>query len=111
MPEMASIYKVVLLFTLKPGRAEEELRRSREAESFPMMLAQQPGFAGMELVRVNDDQTMSLQSWSSAEDWWAALDAVKSAIDDRGIDDRESILVDRRVFAGPVVLSLSSANG
>lgn len=101
-------FKVVLIFDLKPGSADEELRRSREQTSFPRKLAAQPGFQEMQLVRVSDDQTMSVQSWASAEHWWAALEAVKG--DQSHDNDRETILVSRQFFGGPVAETLEPVN-
>ncbi len=105
-----SPYKVVLVFDLKPGTAEEELRRSREAGSFPRRLSAQPGFMEMELVKVSDERTMSVQTWSAAEDWWAALETVKAEAD-RTPDDgkHETILVSREFFAGSLVETLAAA--
>lgn len=100
-------YKVVLVFNLKPGGADEELRRSAQPESFPSRLARQPGFVGLELVKVTAEQTMSIQTWRSERDWWTALEAVKSAQPSGpGADD---ILVSREFFAGTVMAQLPSA--
>jgi len=55
-------YKVVLVFNLQEGRAEEELKRSKEENSFPNLLAKQPGFIEMELVKINEEKTMSIQT-------------------------------------------------
>jgi heme-degrading monooxygenase HmoA len=105
-----SPYKVVLIFDLKPGMADEELRRSRQDGSFPRRLSAQPGFMKMELVKVTDQRTMSLQTWSSAEDWWAALETVKSEADrDSNEEKRETILVSREFVAGSVAETLVSA--
>lgn len=70
-------FKVVLTFQLKPGAADEELRRSRQDLSFPRMLAKQPGCELIELVKVSENQTMSIQTWTTQPQWWAALEAVK----------------------------------
>lgn len=98
-------YKVVLVFNLKPGAADEELRRSAQPDSFPSRLAAQPGFVSLELVRVAADRTLSIQSWRSEADWWNALQVVK------GQDASaagENILVSRDFFGGPVVAQRSA---
>lgn len=108
--ETSAQFKVVLIFHLEPGQADEELRRSREESSFPSRLARQPGFVEMQLVKVSDDQTMSIQSWETAKDWWTALEAVKHDSErDPADQDRPSILVSRDFHAGPVVHQLRSA--
>ena len=58
-------YKVILTFNLKGSQADEELKRSNEKDSFPNMLAQQPGFIELELVRVNESKTLSIQTWGN----------------------------------------------
>lgn len=98
------LFKVVLVFNLEPGTAEEELRRSAEPDSFPSRLAAQPGFIGMELVKVADDRTMSIQTWQSPSDWWSALEQVKQ-MPAPPADERPNILVSRDFYAGPVMAS------
>lgn len=103
-------FKVVLVFHLLPDSADEEMRRSLEPDSFPSQLARQPGFVGMELVKVSEDRTMSLQTWRGPGDWWAALDAVKRAASERA-DDKPSILVSRDFFAGTVIREIAGHGG
>ncbi len=102
-------FKVVLVFHLVDGTADEELRRSLEPGSFPNRLARQPGFVDMQLVKVGEAQTLSVQTWQRAGDWWAALEAVKhEGASASGRDDRPAILVSRDFHAGPVVRELRS---
>ena len=98
-----STYKVVLVFHLKPGTADEELRRSGKPESFPNRLARRPGHLAMELVKIDEDTTMSVQTWKTQSDWWAALEATKNTQVDS--DNRETILVSRDFFGGTVIRS------
>ncbi|MCB9674799.1 MAG: antibiotic biosynthesis monooxygenase [Alphaproteobacteria bacterium] len=93
-------YRVVLVFRLTPGAADEELRRSRTPGSFPDRLAQQPGFLGMELVKLDADRTMSVQAWASGAAWWAALAAVREQGAGAG---GPTILEERVLYAGEVV--------
>ena len=97
---MSTQYKVVLVFNLKAGAADEELRRSSEPTSFPSRLATQPGFLSLELVRVSEERTLSIQTWESEASWWRALEAVKAA---EGQSERESLLVSREFYGGPVM--------
>lgn len=97
-----SSFKVVLIFNLKPGTADEELRRSGLDDSFPRKLSRQPGFESMDLVKLDDQQTMSIQSWETPQAWWKALETVKSS-QEEGDEDQESILVSRDFYAGSVV--------
>src|ERR1700756_492456 len=99
-------FKVVLTFNLKPGAADEELRRSRQSFSFPNMLARQPGCERIELIKVNDDRTLSVQTWTSQRDWWTALEAVKSLREAGNIEDEstEEILESRDYVGGPIML-------
>ena len=101
-------FVVVLKFNLKPGYADEELRRSQQANSFPNMLARQPGCERIELVKVSDDTTMSVQTWSSQSAWWAALDAVKQqrAAGETESVPPEEILLSRDYFGGNLVLQV-----
>lgn len=104
-------FKVVLIFHLKPGQADEELRRSGEETSLPNRLARQPGFVAMQFVKLSDEQTMSIQTWKTAQNWWTALDAVKSdSQSGQAAEDRPSILVSRDFHAGPVVHELRAAD-
>ncbi|MCB9672974.1 MAG: antibiotic biosynthesis monooxygenase, partial [Alphaproteobacteria bacterium] len=91
---------VVLVFQLQPGTADEELRRSQEPGSFPDVLSRQPGFLEMDLVRLDDQRTMSVQAWSSQAAWWAALQAAREGTAAR---DQPTILVERSFFGGDVV--------
>lgn len=97
-----NVYKVVLVFHLEKGKAEEELRRSKEPQSFPSLLSQQPGFLSLELVKIDDDNTMSVQTWQSDKDWWKALETVKQLSAAAPPSARENILVKREFFGGYV---------
>lgn len=94
-------YKVVLVFHLKDGAADEELRRSAEPESFPRRLARQPGLVAIELIKLDDARTMSVQTWRSAKDWWTALDAVRGM--PPSAPQREDILISRDFYGGEVI--------
>lgn len=94
-------YKVVALFGLTPGSADEEVRRSLDPDGTPRRLARQPGFISAEVVRLDDDRTMSIQTWETPEACWAALQAVQSQPDPRG--PQESILVSREFYGGALV--------
>jgi heme-degrading monooxygenase HmoA len=99
----AKAYKVILIFNLKVDQADEELKRSSEADSFPNMLAQQPGFTELELVRVDANKTMSIQTWETERDWWNALEAVKQLQSEMPKkQQRESILESRDFIGGQV---------
>ncbi len=95
-----NLYKVILVFNLQEGMANEELRRSREETSFPSILSRQPGFVEMELVKINEEKTMSVQTWNTEKDWWTALEYVKSI--HQGNVDRENILVSRDFLNGRI---------
>lgn len=107
MSDTNAPYKVVLVFNLKPGAADEELQRSVSPDGFPSRLAAQPGFVSLELVRAGADRTLSIQTWRSEADWWSALSAVKSQ--ESAGPAREDILVSRDFFGGPVVVQRSAA--
>lgn len=94
-----SVYRVVLVFDLQPGQADEELRRSRREGSVPDLLSRQPGFVDMELVKVSEDRTMSLQTWRRPEDWLAALSLLRQSAP----GSEPSILVERTFYGGEVV--------
>jgi len=95
-------YKVVLVFDLEDRMADEELRRSKEPDSFPNILARQPGFEGMELVKISDSRTMSVQSWTSPEAWWAALEQTKAEANTADRTSRPDIVVSREFYAGTI---------
>jgi heme-degrading monooxygenase HmoA len=98
-----NLYKVVLIFNLTTGSADEEMNRSNEESSFPNLLAKQPGFIEMELVKVNEEKTMSIQTWATQKDWWMALESVKNSREVGGTNDsRENILVSREFLGGPI---------
>jgi heme-degrading monooxygenase HmoA len=106
----ADAYKVILTFNLKDSQANEEIKRSNEKDSFPNMLARQPGFVELELVKVNDSKTMSIQTWETEQDWWRALEAVKQAQETMPEkQQRQSILESRDFVAGHIVRSISPA--
>lgn len=98
-------FKVVLTFHLKPGAADEELRRSSHEQSFPNLLARQPGCERIELVKVSDDQTLSVQTWSSQQAWWTALEAVK-ALREQDAESVDEILESREYVGGTLVRTL-----
>jgi hypothetical protein len=99
--DKTNLYKVVLVFNLTTGSADEELRRSNEATSFPNMLAKQKGFVEMELVKINEEKTMSIQTWASEKDWCTALETVKNILEKSGLNStRENILVSREFLNG-----------
>lgn len=100
------MYKVVLKFKLKEGTADEEIRRSREPRSFPNRLAKQPGCQSIELVKIDESTTMSVQTWTSQKDWWAALEAANSETETAD-PERENILESREFFAGDILEALT----
>ena len=103
-------FKVVLTFNLTEGSADEELRRSLEATSFPSLLAKQPGCREIDLIRIGDDKTMSIQTWETEKDWWAALEHVKAETATLIEDERESILMSRDFVGGEVVRTVRSGS-
>ncbi len=97
----SNLYKVVLVFNLTKGSADEELLRSKEETSFPNMLAKQQGFIELELIKINDEKTMSIQTWETEKDWWTALETVKSQQENLATEGtRENILVSRDFLNG-----------
>jgi heme-degrading monooxygenase HmoA len=101
--DKTNLYKVVLVFNLTKGSADEELKRSKEETSFPSLLARQVGFIEMELVKINEEKTMSIQTWATEKDWWTALETVKNNRENAGTDNsRENILVSREFLNGSV---------
>ena len=105
IPAAEQKFKVVLTFHLKPGAADEELHRSRQSLSFPNMLAKQPGCESIELIKVSEDTTLSVQTWASQHAWWAALEAVKSLREAGNTEDEstEDILESRDYVGGSIV--------
>lgn len=98
-----NLYKVVLVFNLTKGSADEELRRSNEETSFPNLLAKQTGFIEMELVKINEEKTMSIQTWATEKDWWTALETVKNNRENAETDNsRENILISREFLNGSI---------
>ena len=101
--DKTNLYKVILVFNLTKGSADEELKRSQEETSFPNMLAKRHGFIEMELVKINEEKTMSVQTWETEKDWWAALETVKNIREHSGQDStRENILVSREFLNGHI---------
>ena len=97
----SNLYKVVLIFNLQEGKADEELNRSKMENSFPNLLAKQPGFIELELVKINEEKTMSIQTWKREKDWWAALEAVKKLNENLPrTENRENILISRDFLNG-----------
>ena len=105
--DIANSYKVVLVFNLTEGSANEEIRRSKEANSFPTLLSQQNGFLGMELVKINEEKTMSVQTWATEKDWWTALETVKNVREKLEVEkNRENILVSREFLNGYITTTI-----
>lgn len=100
-------YKVILKFSLKEGQADEELRRSSLETSFPSMLAQQPGCLGIELVKIDKSNTMSVQTWETPEAWWSALEAVKKQQSELPDSSQPSILESRDFISGAIVRTIT----
>lgn len=98
-----NLYKVVLIFNLTKGSADEELKRSLEENSFPNLLSKQAGFVDLELVKINDEKTMSIQTWATENNWWTALETVKNIREKLAVEStRENILVSRDFLNGYV---------
>lgn len=99
----ANFYKVVLVFYLTSDSADEELKRSKEVNTFPNRLAKEPGFIELELVKISNEKTMSIQTWATEAHWWAALEKVKnSPASAAGEAPRENILLSRDFLSGYV---------
>ncbi len=97
----SNLYKVVLVFNLTKGSADEEIHRSKEENSFPSMLTKQPGFLELELIKINDEKTISIQTWGTEKHWWTALEIVKNQQEKLAKDiTRENILISRDFLNG-----------
>lgn len=65
------------------------------------MLAKQAGFINLELVKINEEKTMSIQTWETEKHWWTALETVKSLQEKFASENpRENILVSRDFLNG-----------
>jgi heme-degrading monooxygenase HmoA len=109
--DKTNLYKVVLVFNLTKSSADEEHKRSKEETSFPNLLARQPGFIEMELVKINEEKTMSIQTWATEKDWWKALETVKNNRENADTDNsRENILVSREFLNGSTRVHMIGAS-
>ena len=97
-------YKVVIVFDLQPGTADEEIRRSQELDGMPQILSAQPGFISIELVKINDERTMSIQTWTSVDAFRAAIQSAQGLLATRA--PRESILISQNFYAGNQLVSI-----
>jgi hypothetical protein len=95
-------HKVILTFHLKEGMADAEIKRSEKPESFPNLLAQQPGCMDIALVKVDESTTMAIQTWEKQIDWWNALKTVQELRANSEGGDTDTILVSRDFKAGDV---------
>jgi heme-degrading monooxygenase HmoA len=99
--DKSDLYKVVLVFNLQDGKADEELKRSKEENSFPDLLSKQPGFVELELIKINDQKTMSIQTWETENDWWMALETARKINENaRNNSAGENILISRGFLNG-----------
>jgi heme-degrading monooxygenase HmoA len=98
-------YKVVIVFDLQPGTADEEIRRSQEPDGMPQILSAQPGFVSIDLVKINEERTMSIQTWISADAFRAAIQSAQGVLATRA--PRESILISQNFYAGNQLVSIT----
>jgi heme-degrading monooxygenase HmoA len=96
-------YKVVSVFKLKPGMAEEELQRCKSADSMLNILKTMPGFINYEVVKLNEDSTLTIQTWQAKEFVGPAMQKAMQARASM-VQDREDILLSRGSFAGELII-------
>lgn len=56
----------------------------------------------MELVKISDSRTMSVQPWTTPESWWAALEQTKAETNTPDRAARPNIVVSREFYAGTI---------
>jgi hypothetical protein len=97
-------YKIVNIFKLVPGKADEEVERVRDSQSMLNLLKAHPGFISYEVVKLGEDSTMTIQSWHSRAHFGQAIGKVNAAREAL-VAGRENLLVSRESFSGEVVLT------
>lgn len=96
-------YRVINVFKLKPGAADQEIERCHDRESMLNRLKVEPGFISYEVVKLSEDSIATIQAWVSAAMFGRAIAKV-SAAHANSAGGRESLAVSREGFSGNVVL-------
>lgn len=61
----------------------------------------------MELVKINEEKTMSVQNWETEKDWWTALETVKNIREKLAVESkRENILLSREFLNGHITATI-----
>ena len=97
-------YKTVAIFKLHAGMAEEEIRRCKSEDSLLNTLKKFPGFIAYEVIKINEDSTMTIQTWESKAHF---TEAIPKGVASRAqvVNNRENIVLSYEGFYGEVVHS------
>ncbi|HWY38406.1 MAG TPA: antibiotic biosynthesis monooxygenase family protein [Bacteroidia bacterium] len=97
-------YKIIAVFKLQPGKADEEIERCKSADSLLNTLRTFPGFISYEVVKMNEESTMTIQTWRSKADFTEAMPKAMG-VQASKIKGRENIVVSYQGYSGEVVLA------
>ncbi|MGZ4036004.1 MAG: hypothetical protein ACXVP4_14165 [Bacteroidia bacterium] len=97
-------YKIVSIFKLQTGKANEEIERCKSSDSLLNALKKFPGFISYEVVKISEDSTMTIQSWETKAHF---TDAIPKAMAARSelVKNRENIVLSHEGFSGEVILN------
>ncbi|HXB40535.1 MAG TPA: antibiotic biosynthesis monooxygenase family protein [Bacteroidia bacterium] len=96
-------YKIVAVFKLQSDKADEEIERCKSADSLLNTLKTFPGFISYEVVRINDDSTMTIQTWETKAHFLTAMPEAMGIHSAKNVT-RENLVVSHQGYSGEVVL-------
>ena|ERR1700758_5473140 len=100
-------FKLVTVFTLHTGKADEEIERCKSPDSLSNILKTFPGFISYELVKVNEESTMAIQTWETKKHFAEAMPKA-IGIQSAKIKGRDNLVISHQSYSGEVVLENKS---
>jgi heme-degrading monooxygenase HmoA len=97
-------YKTIAVFKLISDKADEEIERCKSENSLLNTLKKFPGFISYEVVKLNNDSTMTIQNWETKTHFTSAIPKAM-ALNKELTKDRENIVLSYEGYSGEVMLS------
>ena len=97
-------FKIIAVFTLQPGKANEEIERCKSESSLLNTLKTFPGFISYEVVKINEDSTMTIQTWETKKHFSEAIPKAMGRQAEKN-KERENLVISHHTYAGEIILS------
>ena len=97
-------FKMIAVFTLHPGKANEEIERCKSESSLLNTLKTFPGFISYEVIKISEESTMTIQTWETKKHFSEAIPKAMGMQSEKN-KGRENLVISHQGYAGEIVLA------